>query len=50
MAEVYNRVKQDQEKYLQINEDEILEGLTEDELQQLTIDLEEIDPEVSRHG
>ena len=46
MAEVYDRMKEEQEKYLHLDEDELLQGLTEDELQQLTLDLEEMDPEV----
>ena len=44
---MYDRMKLEQEKYLQLDEDEILQGLTEDELQQLTLDLEDIDPEVN---
>jgi len=47
MAEMYDRMKLEQEKYLHLDEDEILQGLTEDELKQLTLDLEDIDPEVS---
>ena len=50
MAEMYDRMKLEQKKYLEVDEDEILQELTEDELKQLTLDLEEMDPEVSRLG
>ncbi|XP_078487875.1 uncharacterized protein LOC100175342 [Ciona intestinalis] len=45
MAEVYKFIKQEQEKYLNINEDEILKDLTEEEIEQLTLELEDLDPD-----
>ena len=39
--------KQEHQKYLNMNDDEILEGLTEQELQQLNLHFDEIDPDVS---
>ena len=46
MDEAQNRIKNEQQKYLDLDEDEILQGLTEDELKQLNLDLEEMDPDV----
>ncbi|CAK8681529.1 tropomodulin-1-like [Clavelina lepadiformis] len=45
MAEAFDLIQQEQDKYRQLNEDEILEGLTAEELEQLTLDLEDMDPE-----
>ena len=47
MAEYLGKLKQDREKYLNLNDDDILSGLTADELHQLNLDFEEIDPDVS---
>ena len=46
MSDLYNVMKEEHEKYLKVDEDEILNQLTADELEQLTLDLEELDPEV----
>uniref|UniRef100_H2YWK0 Leiomodin-3 n=1 Tax=Ciona savignyi TaxID=51511 RepID=H2YWK0_CIOSA len=45
MSEIFEIMKQEQEKYLSINEDELLKDLTEDEIAQLTLELEELDPD-----
>lgn len=49
MDDFMGKVKQDHDKYLNLNHDEILNGLTEDELRQLDLDFEEIDPDVSNY-
>lgn len=46
MTEVQDLIKNEQQKYLDLDEDEILQELTEEELKQLNLDLEEIDPDV----
>ena len=47
MTELNDFHRQEHEKYLNLNDDELLQDLTEDELQQLSLHMEEIDPDVS---
>ena len=42
-----SKVKKDMEKYRDIDEDELLKKLSEEELQRLEDELEELDPDVS---
>lgn len=46
MSDLLNAMQQEHEKYLKIDEDEILNKLTAEELEQLTLDLDELDPDV----
>lgn len=42
-----SKIKKDMEKYRDIDEDELLKKLSEEELQRLEDELEELDPDVS---
>ena len=46
MADVDDFLKKEREDYLNFDEDDILKDLTEEQLNQLNIDLEELDPDV----
>ena len=48
MADINDFHKQEHQKYLAMDEDELLQDLTEDELRQLNLHMDEIDPDVSR--
>nr|CAB3267123.1 TMOD tropomodulin [Phallusia mammillata] len=45
MSDLFDAMQQDHDKYLKLDEDEILNQLTAEELEQLTLDLEDLDPD-----
>nr|ABV03817.1 tropomodulin [Halocynthia roretzi] len=45
MSEVNDIRDKERQKYLELDEDDLLGGLNEEELEQLTLDLEELDPD-----